>query len=127
MLITFCLTSSSYQNKGIRKNHLSCTVCNNVFYYINKQVVCHYTTVRDKIMYLPHNCKLSGNLLELEFCMLLGLSQFPCIFLFPVSVSLQGLTCHHGKPAISVYCIETLSQQDNYYCSHYSIQQYNAH
>ena len=58
----------------------------------------HYTTVGKKITYLPQNCKLSGNLLELEFCMMLGLSQVPCI-----SVSLQGPTCHHDMPAISVY------------------------
>ena len=81
MLTTLCLMSSSYQNKSVSMNHFSCTVCNNMFYYINKQVVCHYTTVRYKIMYLPQNCMLSGNLLELEFCRLLGLSQFPCVFL----------------------------------------------
>ena len=103
MLIKLCLTSSSYKNKSVLMNQLSCTVCNYIFYYINKQAVCHYTTVRKKIIYLLQNCKLSGNLLEMEICMLLGLSQFPCVFPFPVSFSLQGPTCHHGKPAISIY------------------------
>ena len=68
-----------------------------------KKVAPHFTTVRKKIIYLPQNCKLSGNLLELEFCTLLGLSQFLCVSLFPVSVSLQGPAFHHGKPAISIH------------------------
>ena len=75
-------------------------------------MVCHYTRVREKIIYLSQNCKLSGNLLELELCMLLGLSQFPCVFLFPVSSFLQDPTlCGPGQfPWVSLFHISLTLQ-----------------
>ena len=104
-LNTFCLTSFGLQNNSLQMHHHSCTMYtySNTFYWVKKKVAPYYTTVKKKIMYLPQNCKLSGNLLELEFCMLHGSSQFPCVSLLLVSVSLQGPAFHHGKPAISIH------------------------
>lgn len=103
---TLYLKSYNFQNKSVQTHHHSCTkyIYSILFYHIMKQVVCHYTTVWDKIMYLPQNCTLSGSLHELEFCMPHALNQSLYVFLFPVSVSLQGPTFHHGKPAIIIRC-----------------------
>jgi hypothetical protein len=125
-----CLTSFGLQNNSAQMHHHSCTMCTyyNIFYWLRKK---KWPLIRQQSE--RKLCTFHRTVSYQEIC--LSWYFVCCMDRVSFRASLYSLfQCHSrvqpfttASLQLAFTCIETLSQQDNYYCSHYSIQQYNTH
>jgi len=128
-LNTFCLTSFGLQNNSLQMHHHSCTMYtySNTFYWVKKKWPLIIQQSKRKLCTFHRTVSYQEICLSWNFVCCMDRVSFRAslCYWFQCHSRVQPFTTASLQLAFT--SIETFSQQDNYYCSHYSIQQYNTH